>query len=553
MVNECKMIRPNDTDYFSIIGEEPLNVAYEILVWCTIELLGNSLLIWMIWYEKYGIPYEETLLNRLVRIICWSLVFHNVITMNLVLSRWFIGPSSWITCSVISVLGPSLFCFGNLAFCEITILRYLYLAHKRDLFSMTDSFWVTFLTYFNLIMGFTYGLGLYFTDSINPRDFAICLGVKPKEFHLPALVFPQNPVPDFSLILMTLSLILAVNVKILWRYRQPPLDSRPPFSLPLCAGSSVLEKDMLTDFVSGSLFVLMYFLMSMIPTLVVHSVWDLEELLVFPLSLLFLIAYFNPHVVGSLLLPGLYILRNKNMRQITMKSFRLGALKCFLGNQYTVEERPVVNESDVLELEFGLELQQIIDVNERDQVIRSNMWLNLRWKDYALMWEPKEYGGVYDVRLPPDKIWTPDILLTNSASQVFNPTYPTNIVVSHTGECNFIPPGIFQSTCKINILWFPFDDQECIFKFVSWTYDASMLNITLKSNTAILDGYLENGEWQLLGFPAIRTVTSFDGRNYIEANFMLNLRRRTMYYFSTLILPCVLIGITLWVIEPLAG
>ena len=29
---------------------------------------------------------------------------------------------------------------------------------------------------------------------------------------------------------------------------------------------------------------------------------------------------------------------------------------------------------------------------------------------------------------------------------------------------------LFKSTCKIDITWFPFDDQQCDLKFGSWTY-----------------------------------------------------------------------------------
>lgn len=35
--------------------------------------------------------------------------------------------------------------------------------------------------------------------------------------------------------------------------------------------------------------------------------------------------------------------------------------------------------------------------------------------------------------------------------------------------------GIFKSTCKIDITWFPFDDQHCDMKFGSWTYDGNMV------------------------------------------------------------------------------
>ena len=58
-----------------------------------------------------------------------------------------------------------------------------------------------------------------------------------------------------------------------------------------------------------------------------------------------------------------------------------------------------------------------------------------------------------------------------SASESFDGTYPTNVVVTSEGKCTYIPPGIFMSTCKIDITWFPFDDQNCEMKFGSWTYN----------------------------------------------------------------------------------
>lgn len=58
-----------------------------------------------------------------------------------------------------------------------------------------------------------------------------------------------------------------------------------------------------------------------------------------------------------------------------------------------------------------------------------------------------------------------------SADEGFDGTYPTNVVVRQNGSCMYVPPGIFKSTCKIDITWFPFDDQRCEMKFGSWTYD----------------------------------------------------------------------------------
>ena len=90
-------------------------------------------------------------------------------------------------------------------------------------------------------------------------------------------------------------------------------------------------------------------------------------------------------------------------------------------------------------------------------------------------------------QVPPGQLWKPDILMYNrwelrsledcviiqlfSASEAFDGTYPTNVVVTSHGLCTYIPPGIFLSSCPIDITWFPFDDQDCEMKFGSWTYN----------------------------------------------------------------------------------
>nr|CAD7256956.1 unnamed protein product [Timema shepardi] len=48
-------------------------------------------------------------------------------------------------------------------------------------------------------------------------------------------------------------------------------------------------------------------------------------------------------------------------------------------DHYNVLERPVANESDPLQLSFGLTLMQIIDVDEKNQILTTNAWLNLAW------------------------------------------------------------------------------------------------------------------------------------------------------------------------------
>ncbi|KAJ0056734.1 hypothetical protein NL108_013281, partial [Boleophthalmus pectinirostris] len=180
--------------------------------------------------------------------------------------------------------------------------------------------------------------------------------------------------------------------------------------------------------------------------------------------------------------------------------------------------------------------------DEKNQVLTTNVWLQMTWTDYSLQWDPADYPGVRNVRFPNHQIWKPDILLYNSADERFDATFQTNILVQHTGECSYLPPGIFKSTCKIDVRWFPFDEQRCELKFGSWTYDGWALD--LKMLDADLSGYTSNGEWDLVEVPGEKTDKKYPccEEPYPDITYTVVMRRRTLYYGLNLLIPCILIS-----------
>ena len=46
-----------------------------------------------------------------------------------------------------------------------------------------------------------------------------------------------------------------------------------------------------------------------------------------------------------------------------------------------------------------------------------------------------------------------------------------NAMVHSTGQVFWAPPARLRSSCKVDITYFPFDDQTCGLKFGSWAYD----------------------------------------------------------------------------------
>ncbi|XGW04156.1 hypothetical protein V3C99_015365 [Haemonchus contortus] len=213
-----------------------------------------------------------------------------------------------------------------------------------------------------------------------------------------------------------------------------------------------------------------------------------------------------------------------------------------LMRDYNSLERPVANHSKPVTVYLKVSLQQIIDVDEKNQIVYVNAWLDYTWKDYKLVWDVSEYGNITDVRFPAGRIWKPDVLLYNSVDTNFDSTYPTNMVVYSTGDVHWVPPGIFKISCKIDIEWFPFDEQRCKFKFGSWTYDGFKLDLQPAKKGFDISEYLPNGEWTLPLTTVSRNVKFYDccPEPYPDLTFYLHMRRRTLYYGFNLIMPCIL-------------
>uniref|UniRef100_A0AC34PVK2 Neurotransmitter-gated ion-channel ligand-binding domain-containing protein n=1 Tax=Panagrolaimus sp. JU765 TaxID=591449 RepID=A0AC34PVK2_9BILA len=118
---------------------------------------------------------------------------------------------------------------------------------------------------------------------------------------------------------------------------------------------------------------------------------------------------------------------------------------------YSSLVRPVRNSTQKLRVAVRFFLQQIVNVDEKNQVIELNAWLKYIWFDYRLKWKPEKYEDISSIRFSgaDNIIFQPDVYLYNSADKSFDSTYKSNLVVYHTGEVNWIPPGIFRASCRL--------------------------------------------------------------------------------------------------------
>ncbi|RWS29290.1 acetylcholine receptor subunit alpha-like protein [Leptotrombidium deliense] len=178
------------------------------------------------------------------------------------------------------------------------------------------------------------------------------------------------------------------------------------------------------------------------------------------------------------------------------------------------------------------------------------MWVEQYWNDYKLQWDPNEYGGIQVMHVPSHQIWKPDIVLYNNAAGNFVVTLATKALIYSNGDIVWKPPAVYKSSCEINVEYFPFDDQTCIMKFGSWTYDGSKVDLRHKDevkNSRIvkmgidLSEFYLSVEWDIIDVPAKRNEKFYACCNspYIDITFNISMRRKTLFYTVNLIIPCM--------------
>lgn len=214
-------------------------------------------------------------------------------------------------------------------------------------------------------------------------------------------------------------------------------------------------------------------------------------------------------------------------------------------SDYENEVRPSLRHDMPINVTFAFSLTQIIDVDERNQIITTNAWVRQEWFDYKMVWNPLNYDNVTKIHIPHKKLWLPDIILyTNAESEYSKSLMSTDVIVKYDGNVTWSTAGIFKSSCQLNVRYYPFDTQNCILKFASWAYDGTKIDIVLANNSADQNNYMTSTEWNLHRVYAEKNsiVYSCCPEPYPFVDIYIIITRRPMFYIFNLILPCVLIS-----------
>ncbi|KAJ8336015.1 hypothetical protein SKAU_G00393580 [Synaphobranchus kaupii] len=215
-----------------------------------------------------------------------------------------------------------------------------------------------------------------------------------------------------------------------------------------------------------------------------------------------------------------------------------------LMENYSNALRPVEDTDKTLNVTLQVTLSQIKDMDERNQVLTSYLWIRQIWHDAYLKWDKDDYDGLEVIRIPSDLVWRPDIVLYNKADDEFSGPAGTNVVLHYNGEITWDSPAITKSSCVVDVSYFPFDYQQCNLTFGSWTYNGNQVDIAMAMDSGELSDFVENVEWECHGMPAAKNVIIYGccSDPYPDITYTVLLKRRSAFYIFNLLLPCVMIS-----------
>nr|KAF6353047.1 cholinergic receptor nicotinic alpha 1 subunit [Pipistrellus kuhlii] len=214
-----------------------------------------------------------------------------------------------------------------------------------------------------------------------------------------------------------------------------------------------------------------------------------------------------------------------------------------LFENYNRAVRPVEDHRQAVEVTVGLQLIQLINVDEVNQIVTTNVRLKQQWVDSNLKWNPDDYGGVKKIHIPSEKIWRPDLVLYNNADGDFAIVKFTKVLLDYTGHITWTPPAIFKSYCEIIVTHFPFDEQNCSMKLGTWTYDGSVVAINPESDKPDLSNFMESGEWvikEARGWKHWVFYACCASTPYLDITYHFVMQRLPLYFIVNVIIPCLL-------------
>ena len=129
---------------------------------------------------------------------------------------------------------------------------------------------------------------------------------------------------------------------------------------------------------------------------------------------------------------------------------------------------------------------KVIKVDIGSGELSLKIWRRSVWYDPRLQWDPKEWGGITNLRVYPgsrvgvdDHMWRPPLVTTNTIAREPDTVEMGGAWIKSDGRVWHSVPGTIDLSCRFTgLVNFPNDQLTCAMELGSWTYSDKVVNLT---------------------------------------------------------------------------
>ena len=160
---------------------------------------------------------------------------------------------------------------------------------------------------------------------------------------------------------------------------------------------------------------------------------------------------------------------------------------------YNIHEHPAPKNGTPLDVDFQINLRNLLEVNEVSQICTLETTIRMFWLDERVSIQPallKNNSETEYITLNPkaaDNFWIPDIFV-DQAKALRIPTYfvrPASIRVYNNSKIRYATRVNFDVACKMEFHQYPTDMQTCEIKLESFGYTSKQMRFKWMSGKKI--------------------------------------------------------------------
>ncbi|XP_036369744.1 acetylcholine receptor subunit beta-like [Octopus sinensis] len=202
---------------------------------------------------------------------------------------------------------------------------------------------------------------------------------------------------------------------------------------------------------------------------------------------------------------------------------------------------PLIRPSSLnttIDIHIEIQMMDSIELQEQEQTMECSGILTLTWKDDGITWDPAQYDGVDRLTLPAPEIWTPRLVLANSAVEPHEIDFDI-VDITNSGTITATIYRSFTTLCTLNMLHFPFDEQTCPI-IIKSSISAQNMNLVYASSESKLKVLYEDSRRSWFNIVISEHKCNRTGTNR-SIMFLVSAKRKPIYHVFSSLIPCSLL------------